>query len=162
MYETFSLKSMSLRGLSFSFVLLLLSHLEPFVFVILSLLIRRLEWSPLLGSKVNTARCPRGLKWRVCLFIRMSPLVVARRTLLYHIDLISRITTHRFILHIRNVGLQWLFSTAKINLREYSLGNSVDCKVVGSNSLRDCWAKGKEIMRKASKKKYSTKGVWKI
>ena len=60
-----------------------------------------------------------------------------RRTLSYHIGLISKMMTHRFILHIRNVGLQWLSSTAKINLREYSLGNSVDCEVVGSNSLRD-------------------------
>ena len=44
-------------------------------------------------------------------------------------------TTHRFILHIRNVGLQWLSSTAKINLREYSLSNSVNYEVVGSVTI---------------------------
>ena len=58
-----------------------------------------------------------------------------RRTLLYHIGSISRMTTHRFILHIRNVGLQWLSNTVKINLREYFLSNNVDCEVIGSNSL---------------------------
>ena len=68
----------------------------------------------------------------------MSPLVVMRRTLLYHIGSISRMTTHRFILHIRNMGLQWLSGTAKINLKKYSLGNNVDYEVVGSNRLRDC------------------------
>ena len=138
MYKTFSLKSVSLRGFFFSFVLLLLSHLKPFAFVVLSLLIRRLEWSPLLGSKANTTKCPKGLEQRVCLSIRTSPLVVTRRTLSYHISLISRMMTYRFILHIRNVGSQWLSSIVKIDLREYSLGNSIDCEVVGSNSLRDC------------------------
>ena len=85
-----------------------------------------------------------------------------RRSLSYHIGLISRMTTYRFILHIRNAGSQWLSCTVKINLREYSLGNSVNCEVVWSNSLRDCGVEGKEIMRKVSKKEYSMKGVWKI
>ena len=138
MYEIFSLKSMSLRGLSFSFVLFLLLHLEPFVFVVLSFLIRRLEWSPLLRSKTNTTRYSRGLKQRVCLSVRTSSLVVTMGTLSYHIGSISKMMTHRFILHIRNVGSQWLSNIAKINLRKDSLGNSINCEVIGSNSLRDC------------------------
>ena len=71
-------------------------------------------------------------------------------------------TTHKFILHIRNVGLQGLSSTVKIDLREDSLDNGIDCEVIGGNSLRDYWAEGKEIMRKVNKKEHSTKGVWKI